>query len=450
MKKFFINYCITISLLPIFAFGSAGSNTLTLKDAIDIAMLKSPSVEVSNLQGLIDRFSLELSHYAYMPQYNLHANYTMARGSDDSYTIGPTVTLKSLHGTNSSLSISQNKSSGDTYNNINLAVNQPLIKGSNYEINRIELDNAIDQDKVNYLGRADNVAAVINGVQSAYFKIIQDYKQRDILNLTLHSSEDILQQYKIKVKAGLLPESSISQQNSQVISNKLQIETNNNAIKSDYRDLMLLMGLKGNEKFTLDLNTSFSAPKLPSLAEAIVVAKEHNYDYVQNKIKINSAQRSLLKAEDNNKWDLSIDGNVNNYGAKSIALNASIPIADFTLKAEIETAKIHLMQQQILLNNHEDSLVAETTNLWNNLLTRQKQIELSKINVEYSEKNYRNAIFSQMHGKSSAYDVVLQEKSYLQSKLDVINYEMSYYVELASFNKFLGIVLENWNVSLRK
>tara|TARA_B110000459_G_C16606171_1_gene493652 strand:+ start:1092 stop:2444 length:1353 start_codon:yes stop_codon:yes gene_type:complete len=450
MKKYFTNCYIVISLFPILALGAASPNILTLKDAIDIAMLKNPSVEISSLQGLIDRFSLELAHYAYMPQYNLNANYTMNRSDHDSYTVQPTVTLKSLHGTNSSLSLSANKSNGDMYNNANLAVSQSLLKGSNYEVNRIELDNAIDQDKVNYLGRADNVAAVINAVQSAYFKIIQDYQQRDILNLTLHSSEDILRQYKIKVKAGLLAESSISQQNAQVISNKLQIETNSNAIKSDYRDLMLLMGLKGDEKFNLDLNTAFVAPKLLSLAEAIATAKENNYAYMQNKIQIHSARRALLKAQDNNKWSLDLEGNITSYGDKSIALNASIPIADFNLKASLETAKINLKQQQIALNNDENTLVAETTNLWNNLLTRQKQIELSKMNAEYAETNYKNAIFSQIHGKSSAYEVVLQEQSYLQSRLDVINYEMSYYVELASFNKFLGIVLQNWHVSLRK
>lgn len=446
MKKYFV----IISLIPMLVLGAAKTHILTLKDAIDIAMLKNPSVEVSNLQAVIDKFSLELSHYSYMPQYNLSAEYTISEGDNSSYTVGPTVTLKNLHGTSSSLSASHSKASGISSDNINLSISQPLLKGRDYEVNRIELDNAIDQDKVNYLGRADNVAAVINAVQSAYFKIIQDYKQRDILNLTLHSSENILQQYKIKVKAGLLPESSISQQNSQVISNKLQIETNNNQVKSDYRDLMLLLGLKGDAKFMLDLKTSFAAPKLPSLAKALATAKENNYEYVQNKIQIKAAQRSLLKAQDDNKWELNIDGNVNNYGAKSIALSASIPVADFALKAELETAKINLKQQQIMLGNYEDTLVAETTNLWNDLLTRQKQIELSKINAGYAEKNYKNAIFSQMHGKSSAYDVVLQEQAYLQSQLDVINYEMSYYTELASFNKFLGILLQKWDVSLRK
>lgn len=442
MKK----YCALIGLFPVLTFASADKGVLTLKDAIDLAMLKNPTVEVSNLQAVVDKFSLELSRYSYMPHYNISANYTLTEGKSGAYAVEPTVTWKNLHGTSSTLSVSHDGVS----NNVNLAVSQPLLKGGSYEVNRIELDNAIDQDKVNYLGRADNVAAVINAVQSAYFKIIQDYKQRDILNLSLQSSEDILRQYKIKVKAGMLPESSISQQNSQVISNKLQIETNNNAIKSDYRDLMLLLGLKDSAKFKLDLDTAFPRSKLPSLEEAIAIAKEHNYEYVQSKIQINSAQRALLQAEDDNKWELNLDGSVNNYGEKTVALSASVPIADLSLQAELESSKINLMQQKILLKNNEDTLVAETTNLWNDLLTRQKQIELSRINAEYAEKNYKNTIFSQMHGKSSAYDVVLQEQAYLQSQLDVINYEMSYYTELANFNKFLGILLKNWDVSLRK
>lgn len=415
---------------------------LYLDDAISLALAYSPIVEVSRLQRVVDKFSLRLAHNQFEPQYSLG----IVGGKKDSgsnYLINPAVSWKSEFG----LGAVFNASFDDFNNNASLTMELPLLRGSG-DINRIPLDNANDQDEINRLSYRDSVASVIDQVQEQYFNVLSLQKQQDVIKLSITSSENTLTEYKLKVAAGDMPKSNIAQQEANITSSKLQLETNIFQLQAAYRKLMLMIGLNPNSNYKIDADFEPEIDVLPTIDASIVKAKEGNYNYRQSIVSLRSLERTLYQAQDDARVKLNLNGTVDTNGDNVVSLTASVPINDMTLDYNIVAAKTSLEQAKINLKQAEYDLIANTTNLIEDLNTKAKQIKLAKVNVSYAKQNYENSKTSNLYGKSSAYEVVSQMQKYLQSEIDLINYKISFYTTYAKLNKFLGLTLKRWQVKL--
>jgi outer membrane protein TolC len=450
IKKIGLTFNVIFYLLFIFPSLARASEVkvLSLPDAIDLAMVQNPAVKTSSIQRVVDKFSLKLSYNNFAPQYNFVSSINQSANNDLTYAASPSISLKTQSGIGFGVNYHGVTSDGDFSQQAGMKVTVPLLRGAGYEINRVSLDNAIDQEEVNKLAYRDSVATVINNVQAQYFKVISDQKQREALKLSLQRSEATLAEYKIKVDAGNMPAANIAQQQSKIVGDKLQLESNSYSLKSDYRDLMLLLGMAPETKLSLDYSLDIASLHLPTLQEAIAIAKTGNYAYQQQLISMRSIKRSLLKAEDDNRPQLDLAGDISTDGDKSVGLTLTVPIHDMSLQYSLLSANSSLKQADIKLKQAGSDLVVATTNYLNNLTTQIQQIKLAKLNIKYAKLNYENANLSNLHGKTSAYEVVSQMQAYLQSEITLIDYQINYYTSYAEFNKFLGSTLDRWQINL--
>ena len=417
------------------------NKSLSLDEAIKITLSHNPNIEIAGMQRVIDKFSLKTAYDQFQPHYGLSANYVKENG-DNSFNFTPNFTIKTPIGTTVNISNQIGHEHDFINSNVtNVSVMQPLLKGSSYALNTAGLDNAIDQEKLNRLNYGQKIADIIIALQQQYFQVLQDKQQQQIYQLSLQRSEDALKEYKIRVKAGKIPESSITQQQSQITTNKLQLELNKAALARDYSNLLLLMGLDYKTQYHLDDNVDTSKITIPNLNDAIKQAKIGNRNYLQQKIQLGSIKRNVLIAKDDLSWQLDLNANWNSNGDKSTAISANINLNDMPAKLNLATAENNLKQANIELQESEKHLEVEVANLRNNLLLQQKEIELAELNVRFSEQNYNNSLQSQLHGRASSYEVVAQHQSYLQAQIDLINYKINFYSAYSSFINYLGIVL---------
>lgn len=450
IKKNRLNFNIIFCLSLVYSslIHGAEVKVLSLPEAIDIAMVQNPAVQTSSIQRVVDKFSLKLSYNNFAPQYRFVSTINHSDKNDLTYAGSPSIDLKTQSGVGFGVNYHGVSSDGDFSQQADIKITAPLMRGSGFEINRISLDNAIDQEQINKLAYRDSVATVINNVQSQYFKVISDQKQREALKMSLHRSEDTLAEYKIKITAGDMPSANLAQQQSKIVSDKLQLESNAYSFKSDYRDLMLLLGMDPNTKLRVENSIDIETLLIPTLQEAIALAKEGNYTYQQQLINMRSIKRSLLKAQDDNRAQLDLVGGVSTDGGKSLGLTLTVPIDDMSLEYSIVAATSSLKQADINLKQAESDLVVAASNYVNNLTTQLQQIKLAKLNIKYAKQNYENARLSNLHGKTSSYEVVSQMQAYLQSQISLIDYQINYYTSYAEFNKFLGKTLDRWKINL--
>jgi outer membrane protein TolC len=433
---------ITILLIVISCSAFAKTiKTLYLEDAVAIALAHSPVVEVSNLQRVVDKFSLRLAYNNYSPQLSLSAAAT--NSDQNTYLINPAISWKTEFG----LDVLAVYNATQDDNKSSLSFDMPLIRGSG-NINTIPLDNALDQEEINRLNYRDSVASVINQVQAQYFQVLSFQKQIEVLKLSLTRSENTLKEYKLKVSAGDMPESNIPQQEAQITNDKLQFQSNNAAMQIAQRKLMVMLGLPPQTKYKIDSEFEPSEIALPSIDNAIKQAKKGNYSYQQKIISLRALKRSLEKADDEARIKLNLNGKIDSDGERTAAITASIPINNMSTDYNIVAAKTSIQQAEINLKQAEYDLVSEVTNMIENLVTKRKQIELAKNNIKYAKQNYENAKISHKYGKSSAYEVVSQMQQYLQSEISLIDYKISFYTTYAELNKFLGLTLDKWQVKL--
>ncbi|MEE3003419.1 MAG: TolC family protein [Pseudomonadota bacterium] len=421
---------------------------LSLQDAIDLALVQNPLIEVSRLQRVVDKFSLRLAYNNFAPQFSLDSNIYNSKDNENIYSLTPKTTLKTKSGLELQANINVSDQMGTINNKTSLVATLPLMRGSGSIINTISLDNSIDQEEINRLNYRDSVARVINQVQTQYLKVLSDHKQLDALYLSLKRSKDTLHEYRLKVAAGDMPAANIAQQEAQITNDKIQLESKSLEKQSNFNDLLTMLGLQPTDSLTIDVFFEPQVDSIPDLQDAIAQAKRGNYDFQQNLISLRSKKRTLLQSNDDKRVKLDLSGEITADGNKSVNLTASIPINDLSLDYNVVSAKVSLKQAEINLKKAENDLIATTTNFVRSLNTQKKQIDLAVLNLKYAKQNYENALESNLYGKTSAYEVVAQMQKYLQSEMALINYRIEYYSNYAEFNMFLGLTLDKWQVKL--
>lgn len=429
---------------------TAAIKPLPLAEAIALANAANPAVRMSSIQRVVDKYALQLAYHAYAPQYQFVSTLNQADTSDFTVGVRPSVSWQMQSGIALGASYEGMQQDGHFSEHADITVKIPLMRGSGYTINHIPLDNKIDQEAMNVLAYRDAVASVINTVQAQYLKVIADQEQRAVLRLSLQRSQETLAEYRIKVDAGDMAASSIPQQESQILSDKMHLEHNANVYQADYKALMLLLGLNPKSVFRLTMPTDQYDGPLPSIAAGIKAAKLGNYHYQQQLISLRALARSARKADDDTRPILDIVGTANTAGKKGIGVSLTIPINDMNADYAALSANSALAKETIALEQAERELVAHVIDTIETLQSQKKQIDLATKQVEFARKNYENTRLSHYYGKASAYEVTSQMQALLQSELALIDMRIQYYTEYAEWNKFIGHTLTQWQIRLVK
>jgi len=423
---------------------------LPLAEAVALANASNPAVRMSSIQRVVDKYALQLAYHAYAPQYQFVSTLNQANTTDLTLGIHPSVSWRTQSGIALGASYQGGQQDGSYAGHADIMVKIPLMRGSGYTINDIPLENAIDQEAMNTLSYRDAVASVINTVQAQYFKVIADQEQRAALRLSLQRSQETLAEYQIKVEAGDMAASSIPQQESQILSDKMQLEHNANAYQADYKALMLLLGLNPQSAFRLSMPTEQYDTPLPSVEAGIKAAKLGNYRYQQQLISLRALGRSARKADDDTRPIVDIVGTVSTEGQKGIGLSLTIPVNDMNAEYAALSANSALAKETIALEQAERDLVAQVNDTLETLKSQRKQMDLAEKRVGYAKQNYENTRLSHRYGKASAYEVTSQMQTLLQSELTLIDIRIQYYTEYAEWNKFIGNTLTQWQIRLVK
>lgn len=428
---------------------------LSLTEAVLLAVRNNPSIRNARLQRVVDKFSLEIAHNEFEPQaeFSTAGNYTT--GEHPSYLVKPGARLKTFLGT----TLSTNYSQDLTHNRektLALSATQPLLRGVRPSVVLAPLHNAIDQEAINRLTLNARVISTITQTIAAYNTLVQSYNSLQVQELALKESLNLLEEYKIKFKAGSLPRVSITEQQSQVASLRLNIESAKNAVSQARHALLITLGLDPRSRLQIDnALTDFTNQPL-TLKQSTQIALAHNINYQQALIALRSRHRAVKVQKDQQLWDVTLSGSVEiteqAQAAKqthsSATLSLSIPIDDVNRKAGLANAKIALKQAKISLQESRDRLIASVADAVNNLNSQARQLKLAKQKVALASKTYKTASLSHKYGFNSASEVVRQQNTLINARLSLINLQINYINVQANFRALLGQTLADWHITL--
>lgn len=471
------SHCIQ---LPLPQVSHLPRKVLTLKEAILLALRTNPNVRSGEIQRISDKFALEVAHNQFEPQYQFTTNVTFAPGSQPQYTVAPQASLLTPLGTQLQVSVNQNfLNTAGTGSSITASATQPLLRGFGPKVTMAPLVQAEYSESVAQLNLKNTIMTTITTVIQNYYTLVQAYNSLDVDKMALQNSLAMLQQYRVKIKAGQMAPLELAPQESQVASQELQVTQDQNAIQQAQQALFITLGINPNSQLEIDRTIKVEDLKIPDLATSTDLALENNIAYLQAMYQLKTDQVQTFVAKDQQRWQLNlvaskviIPNNGGTGGAvvpitttgtggttavtvgnaipsgDSVQLNLNIPIDDKQLQQQLVNAEVALDQQKIQVHQTKIETTSNVLNFIQTLNFQVQQIEQAEEQVKYAQQAFNIEEIKLSYGRSTVLNVTQLRTTLTQAKQSLIAQQITYLNTLAQFEQTLGTSLDKWNIQV--
>ncbi len=434
--------------------------TLTLRDAIMLAMRFNPNVKNAELQRVVDKFSLAVARNQFAPQVAITAQGLAQNNAKASFSAFPGVSYLSPYGTKVSSGLTQiineeNPSALTT--DADVSITQPLLRGFGRKVTEAGLNSALDSEKINQLNFKNNVITQVVAVINAYYQLVQGYNSLEVNKLSLRDAQNTLNQTQEKIKVGKAAPTERVQQQLNMANTELSISQNENAVQQSYQNLLSLLGLDPNAQINIDKKIDYTYANIPSLSESINLALTHNITYQSSLLAYKILERNLLVAKDQQKWQLDAtarylqpltSSGVSSVSSRSLTLNLDIPIRDLSRKQQLVNARIGIDQARINLRQQRNTLITSVTNAYHTVQFNQRQVQLAANTVKLALQNLDIAKIKFNYGKTTSFELTSAQTAVTNAQIGYIGQQIQYMNAVENFFQTLGTTLEKWKIRL--
>lgn len=451
------------------------SRTLTLDEAILLAIRENPNVQQIQLSHVLQKYALELEQWQFKPHYSFKASRATSKSfsvDDDGYVTENSTgvdligTWKSPYGTKFTLSPSANQTDG-FHPEISLEIMQPLLKGFGRPIVEAALYNAMDSERISRLNVQGTLRATVTTVINAYLDVIAAQNNMEVDQQALKRAEVSVEQTRLFIKSGRKPGVELVTVEADVANAQTRIENDKNSLDQARQALLTAIGLDPNTPMTFtDLNVTKLIKKypVPTLPQSKRLILENDIQYQSDMITIEGAKkRSLLQAEDNTRWDLSVTGFTHGGGpsetglqslvndvnqSNRLTVNLAIPIDDQTLKNAVLNAKIALRQAGIALQQEKWSIETKVINGWNSIYSAERALRFAENAERLQEKTYNISFQKYSHGLIDSLQLQSAQQQLIESGRALNTARINYLKALVNMDQMIGRTLRTWKVEV--
>lgn len=450
---------------------SGPTKTLTLKETINLAMKKNPSIRISKLGLDQSLANLALTESTYKNTYRLDAQANenlrrlvggkfrvdpekgLVRESFEHYENSETFTLSPVYqrtfkdasrltvspqyrfqsDSDAAFDASSTNPAGKNYDNmynVDITYDYYLNSKPRQEI-RQRLENAklstIQADYDIFQTQKQTENAIIG----QYWRIKQFEEEVDIQNERLLQAKRIEFIFQTQYEFENASEMEVGQAQIDVQNNEAQLIDLEGNLRSAVETLNYILGIP--LETNLDLTDTLQVTPLPLNANHYVdEVTSTNLQLKNMRLAIQKTQNSLRVARLGQQPDVLLSGSYfrNDEGQENLgaALIFSWPFGDGgATKARVQSLRKQLEQQEINLWNTERSLIREAYDDLRNLQLLAKQIEIQKQNVDKAYINLENALFNfQEFGRISFRDMQDFQMDLSRSRSQLASAKVSY------------------------
>jgi outer membrane protein TolC len=182
--------------------------TLSLSEAILLAVRQNPNVQQSQLNDVVQKFALHVQQWEFQPHYNFTASRTIAsstrnkiRETSRQTFMQPSTSLLTPFGTQLTATSINNIS--DHYNpGLSLEIMQPLMRGFGRPIVEAALYNAMDSERISKLNIEGTLRVTVSNVIDAYLDVVSAENTVKNDEKALERSQLSVKQTELFIKAG--------------------------------------------------------------------------------------------------------------------------------------------------------------------------------------------------------------------------------------------------------
>ncbi len=476
---------------------------MTLEEAIERALENNLSLQSARLNPEIQDLGMSVARAAFRPTLNSQIGYNNAiTQSTSQLDGGARVTTErntfnfglgqALPWTGGQLNASFNNARTATDNifatrdpsynsSFSLNYSQPLLSGRRTDSQRTALETQQVQQRITDIQLRGEAESVANQVRTAYWNLRSQIEQIEIQRRSLAQAEQLLENNRVRVRAGTMVEMDLAQAEVQVanaeqalLNARIQWQAQELAFKR-----LLISGIDDPL-----WQETVNPVDLPSFEEravdidgALREALERRTDILQQREQRRVAQLNLDVTREGSLPNLTLNagytlqgvgGNVYDRsglggereliqrggyadGLRSIAefdtptlnlaLNFSYPLGMQSGRANLERARLQLRQTDLSIRSQELAIQTEVTNAGLAVRNAFLQLEASRRSRQAAERSLEAELTRFEVGVSTNFQVVAAQDALTSARLAELRAVIGYMDALAEFDRVRGASL---------
>jgi outer membrane protein TolC len=452
--------------------------TLSLSEAILLAVRENPNVQQSQLNEVEQKFALHVQQWQFQPHYKFTASRTVATStrnkiSETSHTtfVQPSTSLLTSIGTELTATSINNIS--NHYNpGLSLDISQPLMRGFGRPIVEAALYNAMDSERISKLNIEGTLRTTVTGVINAYLDVVsaQNTVQND--EKALERARLSVKQTELFIKAGHKAGNEVVTVQADVANAETTLENDRNNLDQVRYALLEAIGVDPATKVTftnLDVFTLIHKYHTPTLADTEDMSLLNDIQYQVDQITFEGAtKRSLVTAEDNTRWELNLriktgvgqgagggpnaglNSLVNNLNrTQSAELTLAIPIDDQLAKQAVVNAKIAIREAAIALKQEKWTKQTGAINGWNTIGSAERALHFAENAARLQHETYDITYKKYLYGLIDSTALQSVQQQLISADQALVNARINYLKALVNLDLLTGTTLKTWKVDVR-
>lgn|GEM_PF-6019660 len=424
--------------------------TMTMRDAVFLALRNNPDLISAELDRVTDKYALILARNQYMPHFTLGGIFTANSGTHATSTVSPI----SASIDQSPLGVTGSLSYDPTSGSMNLDVKKELWAGNSYVANMDPLWTAQENEIIAQMTYKDNIVDIIHKTTQAYRELALSKLSLVIERASLDSYLEQLKDAKLKLKLGRGTQFDVNQSKLNIATSKSNVVTDQQQIQTDRASLSEILGLDPAVKIHISDNIPLPHVHMVSLTKAIKMALTRSTAYRQAQITLKQAKRQLVINRNAAKPQLSYEatgtlgGNTPGPHVTN-TITWGIPIDNVQNKYNIIAARITVIKDQQALTTVRNSVVSQTTLNYNALQKAQVSWGLANQTLALNEETVKQQTAQFQAGKINLFQLSTAKQTLTQTRNDLLTSKNSLWDDLEAFQTNIGTVLSSWNISLK-
>lgn len=454
--------------------------TLTLADCVMLALQNNVAIRTAYLDRISQRMFLRVAEDKFIPQpslsfsttttsnYNTDNTRTQAAAQDAKFVT--TLTLPTGGAVNFTWDNPANKPDvGQDYgysSGWSVTFTQPILKNAGIDAATQSVRQARIAEEQAVLDLKDTLTSTITTTVTNYRAYLSALRSYDIQVKGLETARQTLETNKALIAAGRMAQTEIIQTENDVANQELSVITAKNSIDSSLLTLLQTLDLDRNTRF-LPVEEPEQKVSPPSLQEAIAIAIKNRSDYIKAVQNLDLANLDMAVKKRGLLWDLSLVTGAGRTGTDdtyrgafgdqppgksnwNVGLTLNIPLRDLATESTYVSAKVAWEKARINLKKLTADIGIDVQNKLRDIDVNYRSYILSKKGRELAEKKLAIEQEKLKLGRTTNFQLVSFQNDVRNQRTTELQALITYLNSLTALDQSLGIILNRWNIAVKR